>query len=161
MSGAPRRPLSIPGGPFMAIADTASGRVAGLDTEATWRSRALAVIGTVVAMLAIWVIARPLAGAALDVRRGSGAAPQAVGPAAVALATGLAGLAGWGLLALLERFTTPARVAWTTTAIVALVLSLAGPLGATTAAAKAVLIAMHLVAAAVLIPTLARTAANG
>jgi Family of unknown function (DUF6069) len=50
----------------------------------------------------------------------------------------LAGLAAWGLLAVLERFTPRARAVWIAIALVALALSLAGPLSAAvTPAAKA------------------------
>jgi peptidoglycan/LPS O-acetylase OafA/YrhL len=67
-------------------------------------------------------------------------------------------LAGWALLAALERLTPQARGAWTLVALVILALSLAGPLGGgTTTAAKTALACMHLAAAAVLIPILARS----
>jgi hypothetical protein len=75
----------------------------------------------------------------------------------VVLTTLLAGLAGWGLLALLERFTTRARRTWIVIALVVLVLSLAaGPLGGVTAGAKVALACLHLAAGAVLIPLLGR-----
>ena len=70
----------------------------------------------------------------------------------------LAGLAGWALLDLLERFTAHARRIWTATALVVLEVSLLGPLGAAVgAAATVVLTAMHLAAGAVLISLLARS----
>jgi hypothetical protein len=71
----------------------------------------------------------------------------------------LLSLAGWALLALLERLTPHARRVWPIVASLALVLSLATPLMGTgvTAANRAVLLLMHLAVGAVLIPTLART----
>ena len=122
------------------------------------RTSALAVVAATVATLVVWAIARPLAGADLTVRTGAGSAAQHVGPTAVVVATVLAGLAGWALLALLQRFTSRARAIWITTALVVLVLSMAGPLGAgTTVTAAAILASMHLTAAAILIPGLARS----
>ncbi|AXI80302.1 DUF6069 family protein [Peterkaempfera bronchialis] len=126
------------------------------------RTRALAVLGGVVAAFAVWVVAVPVLGVDLDARMGSGsgADPQRVGPGAVLVASLLVGLAGWGLLALLERGAPErARTRWTAVAVVVLVLSLAGPLpGGATTAAKVALTCMHLAAGAVLIPLLSRSA---
>jgi len=67
-------------------------------------------------------------------------------------------LAGWGLLALLRRFTPKARAIWTVIAIIAAFLSLAGPLTAiASAGTKMWLGAMHLAVATVLIAGLRRT----
>jgi hypothetical protein len=101
----------------------------------------------------VWVIAGPLA--SVDLRVHVGTRAEHVGPAAVIIASTLAGLAAWALLALLERFTPRARAAWTASALVALALSLAGPLssGATTTAGLA-LAGMHVATAAVLVAAL-------
>jgi hypothetical protein len=72
-----------------------------------------------------------------------------------------AALAGWGLLALLERFTARPRTSWTAIAVLVGLLSLAGPLSTiapTTVANGLSLALMHLAVAAVLIPGLAATA---
>lgn len=69
-----------------------------------------------------------------------------------------ASLAGWLLLALLERRTRHARLAWTIIALAALAASLALPLAATTASATVGLIVMHLTVGAAVIPAIARTA---
>ena len=106
--------------------------------------------------LLVWLIAVPLAGAGLSVRLGSGV--REVGVLAVSLATVGAALAGWGLLAALERCTSRARPVWTTVAVIVLLLSLLGPLGGVTTAARVSLAAMHVAVAAVLIIGLARTA---
>lgn len=70
-----------------------------------------------------------------------------------------ASLAGWSLLALLERLTHHAHAIWTATALVALVGSFA-PLVApgTPTTSRIVLAVLHLSVAAILIPSLARSA---
>ncbi|MFI1197325.1 DUF6069 family protein [Micromonospora sp. NPDC020750] len=119
------------------------------------RARALAVLAATGATHAVWYAATGPAGIDVEVRSGTG--PQPVGPGAVAAATLLAGLAGWALLALLERRTRRARGLWTAVAVAVLLLSLAGPVteGVGTAA-TVTLLALHLAAGAVLIPVLGR-----
>src|SRR5690625_7670597 len=98
--------------------------------------RAAAVAGAVAAGLAVWVVGVPVLGIELTARTGTG--QLVVGPASVAVAGLAAALAGWGLLALLERYATRPRPAWTVTAVALLVRSLAGPLAqGTTVAAVA------------------------
>ena len=70
-----------------------------------------------------------LVGIDLQARPVPGAAPQAVGAPAVASATLLAGLVAWALLAILERVTPSGRTVWVAVAVVALLASLAAPLG--------------------------------
>ncbi|WP_248958257.1 DUF6069 family protein [Sphaerisporangium perillae] len=127
--------------------------------------RALAVAGAAVAGLAVWAVADPVAGVDLAVRlNGTAGAVDRVGPAAVVITSVLAGLAGWALLALLERLTRRGTSTWTVVALVVLVLSLAGPLASgVTAAAKIALLCMHLAVGAVLIGVLpaARRRADG
>lgn len=122
-------------------------------TRRTRRTRALAVLGAAAASLAMWAIASPLAG--IDLRVHVGSRTEHVGPVTVVIASMLAGLAAWALLAVLERFTPRARAAWTANTLVALALSLAGPLssGATTAA-KLALASMHVATAVVLVAAL-------
>jgi hypothetical protein len=120
------------------------------------RARFLAVIGAAAAALAVWAAARPEA--ALTIHLGTGPKIVHVGLVSVAAAAVLAGLAGWGLLAALERLTAHPRTAWTTIALAVLVVSLTGPLSAGISdPTKAALACMHLAAAGVLIPVLART----
>lgn len=119
-----------------------------------------AVAAATLAAAVVWVIVEPIGG--LDLRApapGSPGETHDVGLVAVLLPSFAASVAGWGLLALLERFTARARVAWTVVAVVVLVLSLGGPLPATgiTAADQLALASMHLAVAATLIPLLART----
>jgi lysylphosphatidylglycerol synthetase-like protein (DUF2156 family) len=119
--------------------------------------RVLAVLGAVAAATAVWAAAVPLAGAELTARVNG--APQPIGPGAVIAVSLLAGLAGWALLAALERFARRPRRTWTVTAIVVLALSLAGPLGAGAPAATTVVLAgMHLAVGAALIPALRHSA---
>jgi Family of unknown function (DUF6069) len=140
---------------------TAIARTIAPATRSVRRSRLLIVLGAAAATLTVWVVAHALGGVELRVRLGSGTDGQAVGPAAVALATIAAGLAGWVLLAILERITPRARSVWTVAAMVGLVLSLAGPLGSgVTTGAKLSLMCTHLAAAAVLMPLLARSSAR-
>lgn len=123
------------------------------------RDRLLTVLAATVATLLGWVVAVPLAGVALVAR--SGAGEQRVTPLAVAVSTLLAGLAGWALLALLERVTGRARAVWTAVAVLVLLLSLLGPLGGGAGGpATVTLLVLHLVAGAVLVPGLRRTAAG-
>ncbi|MET8837040.1 DUF6069 family protein [Micromonospora sp. NPDC004540] len=121
------------------------------------RDRALSVLAATAATLAVWVAADPVAGVDLAVRNGG--TEQSVTAVAVGVSTLLAGLAGWALLALLERFTARPRAVWTGAAALVLLLSLLGPLGGGVGtAATLTLVVLHLVAAGVLVPLLRRTA---
>ncbi|NUP67928.1 MAG: hypothetical protein HOW71_37825 [Nonomuraea sp.] len=115
----------------------------------------LTVISTPAVALAVWALAVPLAGVTLTVRQGDGT--QTIGPLLVAVVTLLAGLAGWALLAVLERWTArPART-WRIVALVVLAVSLLGPLGsAVGAAATLVLLLLHVAVGAVLVVGLVR-----
>jgi hypothetical protein len=120
------------------------------------RTRALGAAGAVLAAVAVWAIAVPVLGIHLIIRFGS-AAPESVEVGLVAGASALASLAAWGLLALLERRTRRARSIWTAIAVVVLLVSLSLPLSAgTTNSVRATLALMHVVVAAILIPTLRR-----
>lgn len=124
--------------------------------------RALVVLLAIVATLVVWAVEALLLGIDLRARPFPGVAAQVVGPPAIATATLLAGLAAWTLLVILERVGPSARTVWIAVAVVALLASLAGPLGGgVTASAAAGLACMHLVAAAVLVPLLARSARQG
>ncbi|MGC3863660.1 DUF6069 family protein [Micromonospora chersina] len=137
--------------------DTTTAPAVTAARPARRRDRALAVLAATAATLAVWTAAVPVAGVDLAVRNGG--TEQSVTAAAVGVSTLLAGLAGWALLALLERFTARARVVWTGAAGLVLLLSLLGPLGGGVgAAATLTLVALHLAAAAVLVPLLRRTA---
>jgi Family of unknown function (DUF6069) len=116
-----------------------------------------AVLGATAAAIAIWAVATA-AGAELTVSFGPGQPIQKITVVNVVVAALVGSLAGWGLLAVLRRFTTKALAIWTVTAVVAALLSLGGPLSAiASAGTKASLVAMHLVVATVLIVVLRRT----
>jgi len=122
----------------------------------TLYSRPFIVVWAAVAALLIWLVQGPVTGVDLVVRNGN--ATTTVGPVAVVAVALAAGLVGWGLLALLERVTTRARLLWAVVAVAVLLLSFAGPLGsATTVQAKGALAAMHAVVGAILIAGLSRT----
>ena len=122
------------------------------------RSSIAAVLAATAAAVVIWAVA-VATGADLTVSFGPGQPIQRVTVVNVVVAALVGSLAGWGLLALLRRFTTNARAIWTVIAVVALMLSLGGPLTTTAAGSTKVwLIAMHLAVATVLIVGLRRTA---
>lgn len=129
--------------------------------SAVGRARAAAVGRAIAAALAVWFVAEVVFG--LDLRSpAAGVAEQAKDVTAihVVFAAAVGSLAGWGLLAVLERVTSRPRRVWTAIAIVALLASLAGPLSgsAITTSNRLVLVLLHLVVAAVVIATLAKTA---
>lgn len=111
--------------------------------------RLLTIAAAVAATLAVWLAAVPILGVELAAR--AGGRTIEVGPGAVVIATVVAGLAGWALLALLERLTLRARAIWTAIAAAVLVLSMLGPLGGIGAASQLTLALMHLAAGAVVI----------
>jgi Family of unknown function (DUF6069) len=115
------------------------------------------VLGATAAAVAVWIVAT-LAGAQLTVSFGAGQPIQQITVLKVVVAALVGSLAGWGLLALLRRFTNNARAIWTVIAIVFTLFSLGGPLSTiSTTGTKAALIAMHLAVATVTIVGLRRT----
>ena len=115
-----------------------------------------AVLAATASAVAIWAIASA-AGAELTVNY-PGQPIQKITVLNVVLAALVGSLAGWGLLALLRRFTAKARAVWTGIAIVFALVSLGGPLSAiASAGTKVSLAAMHLAVATVLIVVLRRT----
>jgi hypothetical protein len=124
-------------------------------TDTTWTTarrtgRAITVAGGAAGALLLWAVNDPWAGIELTVRQGG--TRQHVGPVAVVLTALLAGLAAWGLLALLERNGRhPART-FRIIAVIVLLVSLAGPLGSGDGlGSKLALLAMHLTVGAALI----------
>lgn len=114
-------------------------------------NRGLAVLAATGATYTVWAVTS-WTGVDLPLKDGT-----TVGPLAVVGTTLVVGLLAWALRAVLERFTANARTAWTWIAGVVLALSLAGPVtSAATGATAVALIAMHLAAAAVLIPLISR-----
>ena len=121
--------------------------------------RLLAVLAAAVAALAVWAVAGPALG--VDIVAATGATTAAIAPVRSVLSAAAVGLAGWGLLAVLERVTARPRRVWTAVAVAVLVVSLPAPLlSASSLAAGVTLAAMHLAVGAVLIPLLPRSASR-
>jgi hypothetical protein len=140
-------PLPHLGGTSMSAFN--SPRDAVVAARARVRRRWLTVLAAMAAATASWSVAVPLLGVDLVVRQGSGSLQ--VSALAVVLASLAAGLGGWLLLALLERWTRQGRIAWRVIAALVLLVSLLGPLSAVDATATAVLIGLHCLVGAILI----------
>ena len=126
-------------------------------TRVSARTPMAAVLGATAAAVAIWIVAIA-AGADLTVSFGAGQPIQKITVINVVVAALVGSLAGWGLLALLRRFTTNARAIWTVIAILFALLSLGGPLSTiSSTGTKVALVAMHLAVATVTIVGLRRT----
>jgi hypothetical protein len=126
------------------------------------RARPLAVVVAVLVALVVWAVAEQGFGIDLRSPANGSQASWEINPAVVGVTSGVASLAAWGLLALLERLTAHPRTLWTAIAVLVLLISLGGPLSGTgiTSANRVALALMHLSVAAVLIPLLPRTAPN-
>src|SRR4030081_2510603 len=126
-------------------------------TRVSARTPMAAVLGATAAAIAIWVVAIA-AGADLTVSFGAGQPIQKITVVNVVVAALVGSLAGWGLLAMLRRFTTNARAIWTVVAIIFALFSLGGPLSTiSSTGTKVALVAMHLAVATVVIVGLRRT----
>ena len=122
------------------------------------RVRILTVVAAVIAAVVVWVIARLVLGHDLTVTQPGSDASTTIGPAVVVVASLVLGLIAWGVLALLVRFTGHARRIWTVIAVIALLLSLAGPLSQADGTGTTIaLVLEHLVVGGVLILGLLRT----
>jgi len=117
------------------------------------------VVGlAVVAAAGVWLIFA-LLGVDLRSPAGGGSPSHDIGVGQVVFSSTAAALAGWALLAALERLTRRARSVWRATATVVLLLSLAGPMSGTgvSVANRLGLVVFHLTVAAILIALLPRT----
>ncbi|MEU0138010.1 DUF6069 family protein [Streptomyces sp. NPDC006296] len=120
------------------------------------RSRPAVVGLAALAPALVWLIADPVLGHRL--RMVDGDQTLDIGLVAAVFVGLLASLAGWALLAVLERFVLRrARVLWTVAAVVVLLLSFLPLTGdGMDGGTRAALALMHLSVAAVLIPGLPR-----
>jgi hypothetical protein len=99
---------------------------------------------------AVFTVVHSTAGVDLAARTGT--AVQHITLPAVLIAAAVSAVAGWALLALLERLTTRARPVWTMSAVAVVLLSLlVGPTAGVTVAAKVGLALLHLAVGAVVI----------
>jgi hypothetical protein len=122
--------------------------------------RILVVIGAVLAAEVVWLVAELVFGVRLQAPAGSGyPQPVDIGPGTVAVASFVLSLLGWGVLAVLERFTSWARRIWLALSLIALVASLGMPMSGSGVPAvdRAVLVLMHVLVAAILVPAMYRT----
>lgn len=117
-----------------------------------WRAALIAAIGTAVANLLVFVVAKNVFGLGLAIPLGGAGSPIEPLPAfMVVIATAVPALAAAGLLALLARFTRRPILIFQIIAAVFVLLSLGGPLSLPVdTATKLVLSLMHLAAAAVI-----------
>lgn len=124
------------------------------------RSRILTVLVAAGAAALAWTILEPRLGYDLHTPVMGDASGMDIGLAAVVASAAGAGLAAWGSLALLERWTSRPRLIWTALAGAAFLLSLGGPFGGEgiDTVYRWLLFVLHVTVAAVLIPGLARTA---
>ena len=145
----------------------AKGTITGATRDAATRpvrtQRLLTVAGGTLGALAVWAVAEWVVG--LDLRTpafSSEQPPQELSAALVAVASAVGGLAGWGVLAALERSTTNPRRAWVAVASIALLASLGAPLSGTGVSVgdRIAMIGMHLAVAAVVIPLFYRSSAS-
>jgi Family of unknown function (DUF6069) len=119
-------------------------------TTARRTGRAITVAAGTVGALLLWVVNDPWAGIDLAVRQND--ATRHIGPLAVVMTALIAGLAAWGLLALLERSVGHPTRTFRIITLIVLVLSLAGPLGSGVGtSSRLVLLGMHLTVGAALI----------
>jgi hypothetical protein len=115
--------------------------------------RGAAVGATAVGALVLW------AGTGGDpVVRAAGGAEQHVGAASVVITTVVAGLAGWALLAVLERTTRRAYAIWVTVATLVFMLSLVPmAMAAVGAASLGALLGLHVLVYTLLTTAFGRT----
>ena len=119
--------------------------------------RALTVLCAALAALTTWYVVTTVAGVDLVVR--AGGAADRVTALPVVLASTAAALAGWGVLAVLERVTRHAARGWTAGAGLLTLVSLQPVLAPsdTAAEARVGLATLHLVVAAVVVVGLLRS----
>lgn len=123
--------------------------------------RAGVALAAVLAAVLVWIAFDAIGG--MDLKQPafeSGAAPTDLGLGPVLFASAMGAALGWISLAALERLTRRGRRAWTIVAVIALLVSLGGPMGGEgiTTGNRLVLALMHVVVAAVLIRGLPREA---
>jgi hypothetical protein len=118
------------------------------------------LIGIAVAVLLaelVWLVATAVVGLQLQApSTQTTAQPASIGPVAVGVASFIAALLAWGLAAGLERLTRLCRGTWLALTLLGLTASLIMPLSGSgvSVADRLVLVSMHVVVAAVMVPLL-------
>jgi Family of unknown function (DUF6069) len=112
------------------------------------------------AVAAVWLLADKVAGLDLHQPAFGAGPPRPLSIGFAAAVAAVAALAAWGLLAVMERFSDSGSWLWLRAALLTLLVSLAGPLAGhgVSVGNRATLVAMHVVAAAVVIAWLYRSA---
>lgn len=124
-------------------------------------ARALAVAATVAAAALVWLVGEPLLGNDLVVEQ-PGQAPLDLSLASFVVITLGASLAGWAVLALLEKITRYGRRIWTGLAVAVVLVSFLPFLSAQMSTGSAVVLGLvHVVVGAVLVPLLLRVPRGG
>ena len=104
---------------------TSLGRERAIPAPTRLRTRALVVLVAVLAALAVWLISSLLLSSDVTVPDSPGPSERhALGTGDVLLTAAVASLAGWALLAVLERIAGRARTIWTVTAVAVFVVML-------------------------------------
>jgi Family of unknown function (DUF6069) len=111
------------------------------------------------AVAAVWLLVDKAAGLALHQPAFGSGPPRPLSIGFAAAVAPVAALAAWGLLAVMERFSDRGSRLWLRAALITLLVSLVGPLAGhgVSFGNRATLVAMHLAAAAVVIPWLYRS----
>jgi hypothetical protein len=126
-------------------------------SRVAWSTDLAILIPAAICPLVLWVCA--VEGADMELTVTAGDRTRDVGAVAVALTGGLNALLAVSILRALERRTREAFRIWTLVCIAGFVVSLAGPMTATSWEAAATLVAMHAIVAAVIIGAGRRTRA--
>ena len=122
-----------------------------------WRAGVLAVGGAVLATVLLWTAARIL-GIELRIDPRNGQPPGVIDLPFAAAVTFVVSLLGWGVRAVLGRFTRRAATLWTVLAVVVLLLSFAPVFGVGAATAtRVILLLAHIAVGAVLIAVFGRS----
>lgn len=114
-----------------------------------------ATVGVAVTLaVVLWALATQLLGVAVRTPEMGGRPSDVIPVSHVVSASGLAALAAWALLAVLERVTSAARRLWSATALVVLLVSLGAPLTGPglSVGNRTLLVLLHLAVAVVVVP---------
>ncbi|MFJ5048520.1 DUF6069 family protein [Streptomyces sp. NPDC088719] len=116
------------------------------------RRRAATVLVAVLVPVLVWLVTDPVLGHRLRITDPAAQETLDIGLFPVVLLALLVSLAGWGLLAVLERFTRRPRLLWIVVAAAVLLLSFLPLTGSDMAGGtRAVLALMHVIVGAVLV----------